>query len=164
MIISEKLSQELEKILSGDAWYGPAVHETIDKISFEIAYERPGNGAHSIAEIVLHMLGWTIEVSERLNDKTATLPAGGDWPDAGTPDEERWKTMVNDLKLANVNLIGLIEKFPESKWGELTNDDRNEPGLGAGVNYEQLINGLIQHHVYHAGQIGILNRMLGGVV
>lgn len=163
MTISEKLSQELEKILSGDAWYGPVVYETISKISFEIAYERHDNGAHSIAEIVLHMLGWTLEVSERMNGKTASLPAGGDWPNPGAPDEERWKTMANDLKLANVNLIGLIQKFPESKWGEATNDDRNELGLGAGVNYEQLINGLIQHHVYHAGQIAILNRILGGV-
>lgn len=163
MTTAEKLSGELEKILSGDAWYGPPVYEGIDKISFEIAYERPANGAHTIAEIVLHMLGWTMEVIRRMQGGKAGMPQGGDWPDPGAPDEERWKVMINDLKLANVNLIGLIQKFPEEKWEEPTNDDRNEPGLGAGVNYDQLINGLIQHHVYHAGQIGILNRILGGI-
>ncbi|MCD8742569.1 DinB family protein [Mucilaginibacter roseus] len=164
MTTAEKISQELEKVLTGDAWYGPPVYETIDKISFDIAYERPANGAHTIAEIVLHMLGWTLEVAERMSGSKAGLPSAGDWPDPGAPDEERWKTIIDDLKLANVRLIGLIQNVPEQKWGELTNDDRNEPGLGSGVNYEQLINGLIQHHVYHAGQIGILNRMLGGVV
>jgi uncharacterized damage-inducible protein DinB len=163
MTTAEKLSNELEKILSGDAWYGPPVFETIDKISFDIAYEHPQNGAHSIAEIVIHMLGWTIEVTDRMRGSKAGYPAAGDWPDPGAPNEERWKTMISELKLANVNLIGLIQKFPNQKWDELTNDDRNQPGLGAGVNYEQLINGLIQHHVYHTGQIGILNRILGGI-
>ncbi|GAA4338313.1 hypothetical protein GCM10023149_48250 [Mucilaginibacter gynuensis] len=160
MSTAQKLQQELENVLSGDAWYGSPVYNIIAQVSFEAAYERPPNHAHSIAEIVLHMLGWTEEVIRRMQGHTAAEPPGGDWPDAGTPDEHKWKTLVNDLKLMNVELIGVIENFPEEKWNTPINDTRNCE-LGTGVSYEALIRGLIQHHIYHSAQISLLNRIVG---
>lgn len=107
------------------------------------------------------MLAWTEEVLDRLNGKEASLPLSGDWPDTGAPEEQKWQNYVNDLKLVNVNLLGAIQNFPEEKWTELINDKR-EPALGTGVTYKELVNGLIQHHVYHSAQIAILNRIING--
>jgi len=159
MTTSETLQHELQNVLSGDPWYGNNVYSIIEGVIFEAAFEKPPGAAHSIAEIVLHMLSWTEEVIDRLNGKEASLPLSGDWPETGSPDEQKWQNYVNDLKLVNVNLQRVISEFPEEKWGEPMNDKR-EPSLGTGVTYEELVNGLIQHHVYHAGQIVLLNRIV----
>lgn len=161
MTISEKLSKELEQVLSGDPWYGLPVYKILDKIIFETAFEKPPGAAHNIAEIVLHMLSWTEEVMDRLNGMTASIPSSGDWPETGTPTEQKWQQYVNDLKLVNVNLLGIIQNFEEEKWVEPILDGRN-PELGTGVSNEELVRGLIQHHIYHSGQVAILIRIING--
>jgi uncharacterized damage-inducible protein DinB len=161
MTTSEKLQQKLQNVLSGDPWYGNNVYSIIEQVTFEAAFEKPPGAAHTIAGIVLHMLSWTEEVLDRLNGKAPGLPLSGDWPDTGSPDEEKWQNYVNDLKLVNVNLSAAIGNFPEEQWNEPVSGER-EPSLGTGVTYEGLISGLIQHHVYHAGQIAILNRIING--
>jgi uncharacterized damage-inducible protein DinB len=160
MTLSEKLSIELQKILSGDAWYGSPVYDIIDKVTFESAYEKPPGSIHNIAEIVLHMIAWTEEVMDRMNGLSAGIPTSGDWPETGAPDEQKWQNYVDDLKLVNVNLIGVIQNFPEETWDEPIKDERNRE-MGTGVSYEELIKGLIHHQIYHSGQIALLNRILG---
>ena len=161
MTTSEKLQQELQNVLSGDPWYGNNVYSIVEKVDFEAAFEKPPGAAHTIAGIVLHMLSWTEEVLDRLNGKAPSLPLSGDWPETGAPDEQKWQNYVNDLKLVNVNLWGAIGNFPQERWDEPVSAER-EPSLGTGVTYEGLIDGLMQHHVYHAGQIAILNRIING--
>ena len=161
MTTSEKLQNELLKVLSGDPWYGNPVYQIIEQVTFEAAFEKPSGAAHNIAEIVLHMLAWTEEVMDRINGMTAGVPSSGDWPPTGSLEEQKWRNYVNDLKLVNVNLLKLIQDFPEEKWIEPMNDERNRE-LGSGVSYEELVNGLIQHHIYHSGQIAILNRIING--
>jgi len=159
MTTSEKLQQELEKVLSGRPWYGTGIYDTIAKVSLEAAYEKPPGSVHNIAEIVLHMVAWTEEVMDRMNGMTAGVPSSGDWPDTGKPDEQKWQNYVDDLKLVNVNLIGIIQNFPDEQWGEPIDDQRGDRPV---VTYETLITGLIQHHIYHAGQIALLNRIING--
>jgi uncharacterized damage-inducible protein DinB len=157
MTLSEKLKTELETVLYGKPWYGSNVYDIIGHVSFEAAYEKPGGSVHNIAGIVLHMLSWTEEVIDRLNGQAAQLPSSGDWPDPGAPNEEKWHNYVSDLKLVNVNLLGIIQSFPEEQWGDLV--------IGAvendqGTTFEVLAMGLIQHHIYHAGQIAVLTRIV----
>jgi uncharacterized damage-inducible protein DinB len=159
MTTSEKLQQELEKVLSGRPWYGTGIYDTIAKVSFEAAYEKPPGSIHNIAEIVLHMVAWTEEVMDRMNGMTAGVPTSGDWPETGKPDEQKWQNYVDDLKLVNVNLIGIIQNFPDEQRDEPIDDQRGDRPV---VTYEALINGLIQHHIYHAGQIALLNRIING--
>ena len=159
MTISEELKQNLETVLSGDAWYGTPIYTIIEQVSFEAAYEKPRGSVHNIAEIVLHMLAWTEEVLDRMNGMTAGLPSSGDWPETDKPDEQKWQTYVNDLKLVNVNLLSVIENFPEENWNDPINDARESESA---ICYKKLINGFIQHQVYHAGQIALLNRIING--
>ena len=158
MTTPKKLTTQLTQVLSGDPWYGSNVYDILAQISFEAAYEKPPGAIHNIAEIVLHMIAWTEEVMDRMNGMTAGIPTSGDWPETGAPDEQKWQNYVDDLKLVNVNLTGVIQNFPPEQWDEPINDDRNRE-LGTGVSYEALIEGLIQHHVYHSGQIALLLRI-----
>lgn len=156
MTTSEKLQKSLTNVLSGNAWYGPNVYDLLAQVSFEAAYEKPPGSAHNIAEIVLHMIAWTEEVMDRMNGQTPGMPASGDWPETSATSEQKWQNYVNDLKLVNVNLLGIIQNFPPEQWDEVMPDER---GTNVDITYAELIEGLIQHHVYHSGQIALLMRI-----
>jgi len=158
MTTSQKLQIELEKAFSGHPWYGSSIYDILGRVTFETAYEKPGH-VHNIAEIILHMLSWTEEVMDRLNEKPASLPLSGNWPETGAPDEQKWKTWIDDLKLVNVNLVRTIRDFPEEKWTDLTIDERDNQPI---TTYEELVYGFIQHQIYHAGQIALLNKLVIG--
>ncbi|TSD64566.1 hypothetical protein FFF34_011690 [Inquilinus sp. KBS0705] len=162
MTTAQNLQNKLQTILSGDAWYGPNTYSLLDQIPFEAAYEKPSGSIHSIAGILLHMLGWTIEVTDRMNGQVAKEPTGGDWPDPGQPNEDKWHSLISDYKLANTVLSGVIQNFAEDKWQQPIKDARNRE-LGTGVSHLVLIEGLIQHHIYHSGQIALLSRIVGSL-
>jgi uncharacterized damage-inducible protein DinB len=156
MNTSQKLQDGLTRILSGNAWYGYNTYHLLGQVTFEAAYEKPPGSAHNIAEILLHMIAWTEEVIDRMNGQTAGLPASGDWPETGQPDEQKWQNYVDDFKLVNVNLLEVIRNFPLDNWDDVIPDDR-EPQVD--FTYAGLIEGLIEHHVYHSGQIALLLRI-----
>ncbi len=157
MNTSTQLQSELKNVLWGQPWYGNAVYVTLTGITFENAAKRPPGGAHTIAEIVLHMISWTEEVIDRINEKPASLPLGGDWPDPGDFDELKWNLYLDDLKLVNTNLLRAIQDFPEKKWDEPIIDEREDIPV---FTYAEFVRGLIQHHIYHQGQIGLLVKVV----
>ncbi len=159
MNISLQIEQNFTAVFSGRPWYGHNIYSIMEQVTFEAAYEKPSAATHNIAEIVLHMLSWTQEVTARMAGGAAKMPAGGDWPNAGEPDEQKWPQMVSDLKLANVNLQKAIRGFPESKWTKLINDQRDTEPV---TTYTGLMEGFLQHQVYHAGQIALLNKQING--
>ncbi|WP_295677027.1 DinB family protein [uncultured Mucilaginibacter sp.] len=157
MEISTQLSNDLTEVLQGNPWYGPSVYKTIEQVSFEAAFEKPPGSVHSIAGILLHMISWTEEVIDRMNGLPSQVPSSGDWPDSGTPDEQKWQNYVSDLKLVNVNLLGIIQNFPEEQWtNQVIGTVENDPG----TTFDALVKGLIQHHIYHSGQISLLLRII----
>jgi hypothetical protein len=50
-----------------------------------------------------------------------------------------------------------VASLPEDKLFQATNDPRDRES-GAGVDHYVLLHGIVQHDVYHAGQIGILKK------
>jgi len=152
-----RIIDELEREHSGDPWHGSALQQILDGISASGAARKPIPQGHSIWELVLHMTGWKKEVQSRLGGAPAKDPAEGDWPEVGDPSEVRWRLAVGALEDAHRDLVATIRALPESKLFEPTNDQRNRP-LGTGVSYYVLLHGIVQHDVYHAGQIALLKK------
>lgn len=103
------------------------------------------------------MLSWTEEVMDRMNGMTAGMPSSGDWPDAGAPDEQKWKNWIEDIKLANVNLLRIINEFPEEQWQDTIKHQPTADPITVST-YQALLYGFIQHQIYHAGQIALLAK------
>ena len=159
MTTAEILTQKLDNVFNGQPWYGTAINEIIAKVNFETAFEKPANAAHNVAEILLHMMSWTEETIDRLNEKPASMPVSGDWPETGTPTEEKWQLWKDDLTLLNVNLTKAIQNLPEDKWDKPITDERGSEPV---TTHTGLVKGFIEHQVYHAGQIAILTRIING--
>ncbi|HET7218885.1 MAG TPA: DinB family protein [Vicinamibacterales bacterium] len=154
-----RIIDELEREHAGDPWHGSPLKDILDGIDAAQAARRPLAGAHSIWELVLHVTGWKQEVARRTAGGAAAEPPDGDWPEVGEPTDARWKKALAKLETAHRELIAAIRALPEPKLFEATNDPRNRP-LGAGVSYYVLLHGIVQHDVYHAGQIALLKKAL----
>jgi len=151
------ITNEIKKAFNGDAWHGNHVMQILNNVKPENAFKHFVPNGHSIAEIALHLTGWTEEVTSRLMDESAAEPAMGDWPIPESETPQAWEKIIFNFKIANEELIRLCESMKDRQWNEYTKEER-DPVLGAGVTKIELLNGLIQHHAYHAGQIALLSK------
>lgn len=155
-----RIVDQLEREHAGDPWHGAPLSEILRGITWAQAAAKPLPHAHSIWEIVLHMTGWKNEARRRLSGAPAGEPDAGDWPAVGEPTHARWTAALENLELAHRLLVSAVKDFPEAELYTPSNDSRDRE-LGVGVTYYELLHGIVQHDVYHAGQIAILKKGLG---
>lgn len=154
---SDWLSDQLRRALAGDPWHGWSMTRILDGVHASTAAARPLPAGHSIWEIVLHVTGWTREAARRLGGAPPAEPEPGDWPPAGDPTPERWAAALADLVAAHTELEHAIARVPPDQWHAPPTTPRDAT-TGSGVTFAQLVNGVVQHDAYHAGQIAILKK------
>ena len=153
----DRIVDELQREHDGDPWHGSPLRTLLDGVSCEVAAARPIRNVHSVWEIVLHMTAWKNEVRRRLSGTAAAVPLEGDWPDVPAPTAEAWRDAQARLQQAHELLLAEVRRLPESKLFEPTNDPRNRE-TGSGVTHYVLLHGIVQHDVYHAGQIALVRK------
>jgi uncharacterized damage-inducible protein DinB len=153
----ERILDELQREHEGDPWHGSPLRSILEGITHEQAAKRPLANVHSIWELVLHITAWKGEVRRRLGGAPAGEPQDGDWPAVGNATAERWQAALARLEAVHRDLLRSIHALPESKLFEPTNDPRNRE-TGSGVSFYVLLHGIVQHDVYHSGQIALLKK------
>lgn len=154
-----RIVDQLEREHAGDPWHGSPLSVILQGITWEQASAKPLPHAHSIWELVLHIAGWKNEVRHRLSGTPAGEPEAGDWPAVGERTQQRWAEALEKLELSHRLLVSAVKEFPEQNLYIPINDQR-EQEPGAGATYYELLHGIVQHDVYHAGQIAILKKGL----
>lgn len=155
-----RLVEQLDRVFRGDPWYGPSVRAVLADVTAGEARSRPLPAAHSIWELVLHMTGWKDEVRQRLAGVPAGNPAAGDWP--AVPDGEvHWSTAVAALEATHDKLLAALRAVADEVLEGPVVDQR-DPALGTGLTQWQTLRGILQHDVYHLGQISLLKRAIRG--
>jgi uncharacterized damage-inducible protein DinB len=146
-----RIEDQLQRTFEGNAWHGPAVRELVADVTAAQAAGRPLPKAHSIWEIVLHMATWERVVYRRLQGETVVnLPEEQDWPPVPDTSEAAWHHAVRDLEQANHDLRAAIAPLTEARLSDMA------PGKDHSVYV--MLHGIIQHDLYHAGQIAILKK------
>ena len=153
----QRIVDELQREHSGDAWYGSPLLSILEDVTAGQAARKPLASGHSIWELVLHMTAWKSEVTRRLSGAPAGEPPEGDWPSPPKPTEEAWSQAKVRLQDVHDQLVAAVRALPEGRLYEPTNDPRDRP-LGVGVPYYVLLHGIVQHDVYHSGQIALLKK------
>ena len=141
---------ETKKAYEGNAWHGPALQELLSDVSAAQASAKPVPSAHSIWEIVLHIAGWQGVATHRLKGEPIAEPLFGDWPAVKDKSPESWAAALATLGSAQEDLIKQISRTPESALQQ----------IAAGTDYSVyfMLHGVIQHTLYHAGQIALLKK------
>ena len=150
----ERIIDQMRRAYDGDAWHGPPLRAILAGVSAETAAARPIGGAHSIREIVRHITFWYDGVRRRLGGEVVDADEIEQWPEAADAGEAGWQQELDDLERAHKALVEAA--------GKLGDDDLERPVPGKPYNAYVLLHGLVQHNLYHAGQVAILKKAAGG--
>ena len=157
---TERLSDQLVRTWKGDAWHGPSLQELTAGLTARQAAAHHLVDTHSIWELVLHCTAWIREVERRLGGADPGTPADGDWPEPGAVVDARWEAARTALGEAIAGLATRVTQFDEGRLGERVGTQR-DPALGTGQTYYVMLHGVVQHNLYHAGQVALLRKAAG---
>jgi len=147
-----RIADQLERALAGPAWHGPSTLDTLAGVTAAAARARPVPGAHSIWEIVNHTAAWLEIVEARLAGAAPSdITPDMDWPPPGGSDAD-WQASVAGLKRAAAALRAAVLAFDDGDLG------RDLPGIDDTWSAYHSLHGVVQHVLYHAGQIAILRK------
>ncbi len=145
-----RIADQISRGFDGDAWHGDPLMKILDGVTAKQAAEHPVQGAHSIWEIVNHVSAWRPAIATRLSGEPAELKGKDDWPPVTDTSEGAWRNCLRDLRERHEALLQVVRAFPASKL------DQNAPNRDH--SYYVMLQGIVQHDLYHAGQIAILKK------
>jgi uncharacterized damage-inducible protein DinB len=131
------------------AWYGPSLAVLLAEVSPELATKLPLPGAHSISALLQHLLLW----NERIRNTSDRHPmprwqAEKEWAEPPIP----WNELVARWSQSRDLLEEKIRNFPI--------EDLTKQVPGRNYPYETMLHGIVQHAIYHSGQIAMVLSML----
>ncbi len=146
----EKNLEQLEINFRGDAWHGPSLMRLLADVTAEQAAAKPIQNAHSIWELVLHIKVWKDAPRRRLAGETFEQIPEEDWPEVIDTSEGAWEDTLKELEASHEKLAEAVSKLDDSQL--------HQPATGQDYSNYFMIHGVIQHDLYHAGQIALLKK------
>jgi uncharacterized damage-inducible protein DinB len=149
-----RILDQLDRAYSGEAWHGPSLLRLIEGVSAENASKHSIHGAHSIWELVNHIAAWNTIVQHELGGEVVEISAERDWPPVWEASDVAWKRSLETLAESRRRLRKAVEA--------LHDDQLDEKPVARSDNSRYLmLHGLVQHDLYHAGQIAVLKKAAG---
>ena len=145
--------KSFETTLSGQPWYGRAVFEILEEADESKVNVKPNGTEHSILELLWHMNTWAEFVLAHLEKRTeAEIKAveENDWRKSNTTTN--WKKGIEELKTIHKKIEAMLNQKEDSFLSEMVPNRQ--------FNFRFMLNGLVQHNIYHLGQIAYLKKML----
>jgi uncharacterized damage-inducible protein DinB len=154
MTDNERILDQLRRAYRGGSFHGPAVFEILEGIEGAEAAARPVAGAHSIWELVLHVAAWNRIPVRRIRERRAIDPTDAEnFPAIGDPSESAWVAAKEDLAASVDEVAATVETLPRERFSEIV------PGRSYTV--VAMLDGVIQHALYHAGQMALVKKAAG---
>jgi uncharacterized damage-inducible protein DinB len=148
-----RILDQLDRAYSGDAWHGPSLLRLIEGVSAENASKHSIAGAHSIWELVNHIAAWKTIVQHELSGELVEISTERDWPPVWEASDVAWMRSLETLAESQRRLRKAVEG--------LRDDQLNEKPVARSDNSRYLmLHGVVQHDLYHAGQIAVLKKAL----
>ncbi len=136
----------------GGAWHGPSLLELTKGLKVKAAAFKAGN-IHTIAELIYHITSWRLFALKKIqgdavyNIDNEKLNFG----DIRKVDEFELEALMMELTLSQDELARALESKDDAFLQEVV--------PGAEYTFDTLLNGIIQHDVYHTGQIAIIKKL-----
>jgi len=146
----ERMVDQLDRAWRGPAWHGPSVQEVLAGIDAASAVRRPIPDGHTIWEITEHIAAWEDIGRRRIEGEIVEPTDAMDWPPVSDFSAESWQRTRERLAAGHDRLRRTIAAFPEAQLDQLRPDGE--------TSWYVLIHGIVQHDLYHAGQIGLLAK------
>jgi uncharacterized damage-inducible protein DinB len=148
-----RVADQLRRAYDGDAWHGPPLRKLLEGVTPSQATFRPRPHLHSIWELITHVTAVKNMVRRRLAGHPTELTPAEEWPPVPPVSDETWGKAIADLDAAHAELLAATVQL-------------GEPGLWNTVPRRDypvyvMLHGLVQHDLYHAGQVALLKSLAG---
>lgn len=153
-----RLISRINDIQSGEPWYGRSVYSLLEEVDpakahtpVQLPNHPPG---HTLASLLWHMISWagfTLQHIRPDKDGDPEEYAGEDWRTIN-PKLHTWKKGLATYKSIHRRIIQCLKK-KDDLFLDKKVENRN-------YNTRFLINGMIDHNIYHAGQIAYIHKLL----
>jgi uncharacterized damage-inducible protein DinB len=153
MTESVRLADQLRRAFEGNAWHGDSLLELLAGVSAKTAAAKPIKDAHSIWELALHIAAWDDAVLRRTGGEAVSLKDEQNFPPVKDVSEAAWRQAIESAKKTHNELIKAVAAFPDARL--------QDPVAGKTekyYNFFYMFSGIVQHELYHAGQIALLKK------
>ncbi len=141
---------KLQESFEGETWYGDSMIEKINSIDYKTVNNTSSVLTNSVAKLIQHIINWRIFAINKLQgNKEFDIEINGsfDWEEVYIENRQDWEDLIKNLHQTQIELIEIVS----------TKTDvflRNQVP-GKLYDFKFLIEGIIQHDIYHLGQIGL---------
>ncbi len=151
---SLRIATQLRHAFAGQPWHGPPLSELLANVTPTQAIARPIANAHNIQELVLHIDVWLRAALGAVQG--IAMPklyrTEKDWQVVTEVNAVAWAHATARLFEGCEQLAQAIEEFPDTRLQETV--------PGREYDFYYLFHGVVQHSLYHAGQIALNMKMV----
>ncbi len=148
-----EITNQFETTYEGKPWYGSSITKILSDVTEKVALWKPTENAHSIAQLVWHMTYWRQALIKKLEadlEYKASMESEDNW---SSPEKIRsvgWNTILEQFHESQQKLVDLLKK---------QDDSLLEKTYYKEVTYREIITGILQHDIYHLGQIAYVKSI-----
>jgi len=148
----EAIILNFNEILNGEPWYGKSANAVLQNINPNFAFEKPSVNSHSLIEVLYHMVTWAEFAFDQVDKNTVDLEnlEKKDWREIDIAEHSWEKGLEQFNKLHRQLIVALTNKDDAFLENKVSHRD---------YNFRYLLLGLIQHNIYHLGQIVYLDKL-----
>jgi uncharacterized damage-inducible protein DinB len=150
----DAIIKDIDMVLFGEPWFGRSLFSLLADVHPADVFKKPNEEGHSLIELVYHMVTWADFTLHRLRgDKEKDLKAFEelDWRNID-PQIHSWSKGLSELESIHQKIIVELKGMDDSILDKKV--DYRE------YNFRFLLKGLIQHDIYHLGQIAYVTKWL----
>ena len=148
--------RQMEQLISGGSWQGESFREKLKEIKEEDFFMQPMESVHSIGEIIWHCIYWKMVLlqrfkgNEKYRDETVQIL---NFRKRDALMKEGMQFLLDSMYTTSEQIMQFLK----------TKDDhflleKNS----AGILMDYFVEGIVQHDIYHLGQIGLVQKMIAG--
>lgn len=150
--LKDQLIAKLNEVFEGTPWFGESLRSKLSEVDYQLVNKTLDHSKNSIAIIVQHLINWRVFVIQKLEGNEGfdiEMNSEEDWTMIFVENELEWKNLLKQLLETQVTILKLLDAQEDDSFLE-------QIVLGRRYNFDYLLEGLLQHDVYHFGQIGLL--------
>jgi uncharacterized damage-inducible protein DinB len=142
----QQYKEDFQRVYDGNPWLGKSIQKSLHGIDAEHAFHRPIPNGHTIVELLRHMISWRQVLIEKLKRSGKPQPPQKttfQTEKFGKNQSEIWDNLQTEFEKQHGEIQDLL--------GNLIQKPRKPLPM-------RVIHGVIQHDIYHLGQIVLLKK------
>ena len=149
----KKLIFQFENVFTGIPYFGAPLLTAIGNITYDKSNNSINNG-NTIAQILKHIITWrnyAIEHVKGNSEYDIKIGSDTDWSRITINNQQEWEDLIQLFKDSQTTIIQLVNNKQD--------DWLSSKLKGKEFSFNYMLKGIIQHDIYHFGQINLLKNV-----